>query len=519
MPRCPRQPRCAYEARLAALVLAVFLVVACEPAPLPEFGNVLVEVDTDVAVPALVSRLRVDIFEGDSWVSSRAFALHAPRDWPASFVLFHPGEETRTTLVRLRAYADGTERDYLGERYVAPPSPTDPDDEIPPEAERTLLPRLAEHSGSPTPASEPSPTLAIDRLLRVETRYGEGATVHVVLRGDCFGVMANLAQRRSCVDAARRWESADEPSRDAPAARVSLVGSFPAVPSASKAPRPRSAAGGGELLDEEVVVPGGAFVLGSRTLAEVDDGDPTRLSASPERLAIVGPLLVDRYEVTVARFRQALARGFVPTVLPLANEGPLATTHAQGDITESCTFSREPRAGLERREGSPLNCIGHAPAREYCRFGQADLLTEAEWEYVAMVGGRDAKEPYPWGAGAPDCDAIIQRGTSVSSAACLAFGPAPVVAGSRDETPLGVHGLFGNVAEWVVDAPLSYASAAYRRAPLDAQKYDPPAASRFVVRGQSWAVNPGNLTSSARAAEDATTRAPTVGFRCARSAR
>ena len=501
---------------LAALVLAG----ACRPEPLPEFGNVLVQVDTDAPVPGLVTRLRVDVFDGERWISSRGFTVRAPGDWPASFVLYHPGEATRTSLVRLRAYADGTERDYLGERYLPPPSPSEADDAIPAEPERTLEPRLFEDGEDRTPADEPSPNLTIDRLLRVETRYGQSTAVRVVLRGDCFGVMADLAGRRTCVDGARPWESADEVPSEAATSAPSLVGSFPLVDVASEeSPTPD---GGGEVHDDEILVPGGVFVLGSRLLSEADNGEATRVSASPERVAVVQPFLVDRYEVTVARYRLALARGFVPSALPYANDGPMIKP-TRDDASQTCTFSREPRPGAERREDYPVNCISHAQAREFCRFGHGDLLTEVEWEYVAMMAGRSAKAPYPWGFAAPTCDVITSRGGNIANSGCAfsppSFGPARATASELDETPLGVHGLFGNLAEWLVDAPLSYASAAYRRAPLDAQQYDAPDAERFVVRGQSWGLGPRNTTSSARASESAKVRSPTIGFRCARPAR
>ena len=75
-------PRHLEEVWLGALAL----LCACEVSPLPAYGNVLVQVDTDATVPALVDRLRVDIFDGSTWVSSRAFALPtaARRSAPAT---------------------------------------------------------------------------------------------------------------------------------------------------------------------------------------------------------------------------------------------------------------------------------------------------------------------------------------------------------------------------------------------------------------------------------------------------
>ena len=497
-------------------VVALALFCACR-ADLPAYGSVEVWVDTDAAVPAAVTRLRVDVYASGTWVSSRSFSLRDASIWPASFVVAHGSEESRSLTLRLRAYVDGAERDYLGERYVGPPAASEPDDARAPDPPRTDQPRLVVDGVDQTPTSEPAPNLTIDRLLRVETVYGQSDVVHVVLRGDCFGVMADVASGRTCIDAARHFEAAG--AGDPGAGAASVVGTFPVLPAAAQSPRARSP--GDELLDEEVFVPGAAFTLGSENIDDLET-DAERLSAAPERMAVVAPLLVDRYEVTVARFRAALARGFVPSAAPRPNEGPLASDGTSGNLDRSCTFSAAPRPGAERREAYPLNCVQHVTARELCRFLGGDLLTEAQWEYVATTAGRALRTPFPWGTRGSGCDVIIGRGPTLGTAPCLlagpGYGPTVVTSGPLDETPLGVHGLFGNVSEWVVDAAIDYGSAAYRRAPLDAQVYDRPDAPAFVLRGLSWSDPISALTASVRTKEPSNVIAPSIGFRCARSA-
>ena len=71
-------------------------------------------VDTDGAVPTLVSRLRVDVYtaDGSRWYASRDTSHASPADWPVSFALSRGDpQEPRQALVRLRAYAEGAVRD------------------------------------------------------------------------------------------------------------------------------------------------------------------------------------------------------------------------------------------------------------------------------------------------------------------------------------------------------------------------------------------------------------------------
>ncbi len=111
------------------IVLSLVFPIAlagCEEAP-PALPAVLVSVATDVSVPRAVSRLRIDVFAEDgTWLHARDHARPHANDWPVTFGVFSPDESKETTvLVRLRAYAEGATRDYLGERYE-PRGPVEP---------------------------------------------------------------------------------------------------------------------------------------------------------------------------------------------------------------------------------------------------------------------------------------------------------------------------------------------------------------------------------------------------------
>jgi hypothetical protein len=161
---------------------------------------VLVIADTDLPVPLATSRLRVDVYSEEGvWLSSGDTARPDPLDWPVSFSVY-AGDASRVRLVwvRLRAYLDGRTRDYRGE---APFSWGGPIDEPP--AARDA-PRLVHDGVDTTPASEPDPIDAVDRLALVELVPNEKYQVRLVLRGGCLGTSADA------------WAKEGEPCWSAP---------------------------------------------------------------------------------------------------------------------------------------------------------------------------------------------------------------------------------------------------------------------------------------------------------------
>ncbi len=94
-------------------------LLACRASSVPPHGEALFFVDTDLPVPALAGRLRVDLYsETGTWFESRDIGRSDPLDWPASFSVYS-GDDTRDVrvLVRVRAYPEGAVRPYQGERY------------------------------------------------------------------------------------------------------------------------------------------------------------------------------------------------------------------------------------------------------------------------------------------------------------------------------------------------------------------------------------------------------------------
>jgi formylglycine-generating enzyme required for sulfatase activity len=301
-------------------------------------------------------------------------------------------------------------------------------------------------------------------------------------------------------------------------------------------------------FDEELCLPGGGFVLGDRRtehlLADFD-----LIQGSPERIAQVSPFRIDRYEVSVGRFRAAMrdaARPFVPPEEPTRRDAPLACGTLYPFDYRFCTWSGADAPSDADADAMPINCVTQETARAFCRWAGGDLPTEAQWEYAAAQSSRVVKSILPWGEEVASC-AAASYGRFLSAigasecgleASCgplrvdapFAGGPRPAgCVGAqcvRDETPgpggKGIIGMAGNVAEWVRDVRISYDSPCWRSAPrLDPVCENPADAPESMYRGGSWATGSWLLSSALRSggiAENSLLAAHgVVGFRCVRS--
>ena len=111
------------------LVAALPLSTGCARAAPAPYGEVLVVADTDGPVGDLLQTVRIDLYREDgTWFDSRTQGAGNPYfNWPVSFGVYgtDPTHDTRV-IVRLRAYTQNGERDYLGERYAPRPTYTEP---------------------------------------------------------------------------------------------------------------------------------------------------------------------------------------------------------------------------------------------------------------------------------------------------------------------------------------------------------------------------------------------------------
>jgi sulfatase modifying factor 1 len=263
-------------------------------------------------------------------------------------------------------------------------------------------------------------------------------------------------------------------------------------------------------------VPGGQFYMGSLDGVGYDD-------EQPRHAVTVAPFILDRYEVTVGRFRRFVAAyngppadgsGAQPNI---PNSGwqsdawanGLPTTHDYFQFTiASCggTWTNTPGSA----DALPMTCINWFAAFAFCIWDGQRLPTEEEWEYAA-AGGSDQRT-YPWGEDPPTIERAVFGclfdGDPACSQADLPFG---------GSAPLGVGrwghlDLAGSVWEWTLDVYGSYTTD-----PCDDCANLTNGMGR-VFRGGSYIYNdPTSLRSASRFGFGAYAPDQTRGFRCARS--
>ncbi len=378
------------------------------------------------------------------------------------------------------------------------------------------LPRLMKNGIDATPSDEPQPNLSIDRLIDVMVQYGDRKTAGVDLDARCFGTQANLAGGESCIAQAGKLEPvAAAPLEDGINRAAVPKGTWTDEARALCQTDPRMAttlADGTPLFDDEVCIPGGAFILGDENLVGLG-----RLDAVPRQVVVVEPFLLDAYEMTVGRYRKALNDGFVPVdSSPRLNNGALTGRTEQ----TSCTFSGDadgPESGIDR-ERFPVSCISWYNARALCQFFGGDLPTHAEWEYAATVGSGDLKTEYPWGDDDPTCDRVVF--SRADDHLCKnGVGPSAVNAKpwvDGDVTPLGVHGLGGNLREWTLDSMRPYSDSCWQQQILDGVGCFEDDAPLRSSRGGTWATSAITVRSALVDGEGPGVIQPDKGFRCAR---
>ena len=285
----------------------------------------------------------------------------------------------------------------------------------------------------------------------------------------------------------------------------------------------------GENCCTAIAMPGGTYPMG-RSLSGADAYSTTNTSELPEHEAQVAAFALDKYEVTVGRFREftnhysdwrsaghpASGEGADPNAentgwgqswSPAVSDLPASGSDLATAIACDPSFQTWTDSPTNETETYPINCVDWFEAVAFCIWDGGWLPTEAEWEYAA-AGGTENRL-FPWGATVPDSQLAVFDGIS---------GSPKVQVGSELTTGGGGYfghaDLAGSTYEWVVDWFFSnyYTSSS----PLCDNCVSTALASARVIRGGGWSDAADALRAAARQAFPPTLADDLFGFRCAR---
>ena len=302
----------------------------------------------------------------------------------------------------------------------------------------------------------------------------------------------------------------------------------------------------GESCCTSITIQAGSFQMGRSTNSAASDyyvgGGNDEI---PEHTTTVPAYALDKYEVTVGRFRQfvmvydqwhgtcgnpKLGDGAIPNIIntgwgqswTLDNKELFANTNElKPYLVDSCdspTYSVTDTT----HDDYPINCVDWYEAFAFCLWDGGWLPTEAQWEYAA-AGGGDAQgnRLYPWGNTAPNHK--LANYYDASCATCPNSPYVPVGSTPDGNARWGHADMAGSMWEWVFDwyssdfygptmNPTACSNCANSTEPSDTVRSD---------RGGDWESlysDTSHLRAAARDPSRPDLHYQGLGFRCARPA-
>lgn len=254
----------------------------------------------------------------------------------------------------------------------------------------------------------------------------------------------------------------------------------------------------------------------------------------PTAPATVGPFHLDRYEVTVDRFRAFVAAGKgVRTSPPSLGDGAHPGIASSGWasafnaylapdtnalrkvlVCDPLLRTWTDAAGLRAQETLPINCVSWYEAFAFCAWDGGRLPTEAEFSFSGVGGAQ--QRAYPW-SDPPDASVLDStyaayacNGSPPEGLPCVPADILPV--GSRSPKGDGAYGqadLAGNVWEWLLDV-----SGPLKTPCVDCANLVNGGARAEI--GGAFGSGPDYMLNSRRASDQADSHLYGHGIRCAR---
>lgn len=257
-------------------------------------------------------------------------------------------------------------------------------------------------------------------------------------------------------------------------------------------------------------------------------------SGDQSALATVSTFRLEKYEVTVGRFRAFVNAGHGTQLsAPASGSGAHAAIAGSGwneswngnlpvdraalIAAVKCdaayqTWTDSPGAN----EARPMNCITWYEAMAFCIWDEGYLPTEAEWNYAATGGSQ--QRAYPWSSPAGSLALAASRASYYDGTNCVGDGTpgcavtdlVPVGSKPMGDGRWGQSDLAGNVREWILDWDGAYVTPCADCARVGT-------AALRVIRGGGFNSGAPTLRAGTRNNGAPEYRYPGVGFRCART--
>jgi formylglycine-generating enzyme required for sulfatase activity len=248
----------------------------------------------------------------------------------------------------------------------------------------------------------------------------------------------------------------------------------------------------------------------SSTIA-VSGGTSWTGSGIARALTAVADFQIDTTEVTTAQYRACVEAGHCSA------DGVMTASFSHASDEALSLWSRICNYGM-LRPTHPMNCVTWSEAREFCRWAGKRLPLDEEWTYAAHG---PEKRAAPWGdsspgphhlnACGPECRQLLMREFHITSSTMYDAddgwpATAPAASYPLGRTPERLWDMAGNVWEWTQGKRC-----------LKGQDSAGCLEGRRVARGGGFlSVNEEAIGMDDSIELSVATRAPDVGFRCAR---